>query len=144
MKLLDRKNGNNIALIDEGSFCKTDTDLQMAEMDAHDYGTPQFPNNWMRSGEGRGSQSSFKISLQCKRLILIFKDSGSDEFGTADIRVDGVLVQKSIHVRSTGPIAMHYFCLTKNKLGSTPSRSTWQKVMNINASPFWVLAMWIN
>lgn len=94
VKLLDRKNGNNIALIDEGSFCKTDTDLQMAEVDAHDYGTPQFPNNWMRPGEGRGSQSSFNISLQCKRLILIFKDSGSDEFGTADIRVDGVLVRK--------------------------------------------------
>ncbi|WP_405132322.1 SGNH/GDSL hydrolase family protein [Paenibacillus sp. FSL H8-0317] len=94
VKLLDRKNGNHIARIDAGSFCKTDTDLQMAEMDAHDYGTPQFPNNWMRTGEGKENQSSFRISLQCKRLILIFKDSGNDEFGTADIRVDGVFVQK--------------------------------------------------
>ncbi|WKL01831.1 hypothetical protein Q0F98_36360 [Paenibacillus amylolyticus] len=66
----------------------------MAEMDAHDYGTPQFPNNWMRTGEGEEDQSSFRISLQCKRLILIFKDSGNDEFGTAHIKVDGVFVQK--------------------------------------------------
>ncbi|WP_340017199.1 SGNH/GDSL hydrolase family protein [Paenibacillus sp. FSL K6-1318] len=94
VKLLDRKNGNNIARIDAGSFDKTDADLQMAEMDAHDYGTPQFPNNWMRTGEGNDAQRSFKISLRCKRLILVFKDSGHDEFGSAQIRIDGKIVKQ--------------------------------------------------
>jgi lysophospholipase L1-like esterase len=95
VKLLDRKNGNNIARITAGSFDKTDTDLQMAEMDAHDYGTPQFPNNWMHTGEGTEVHSRFQLHIRCKRLILVFKDSGNDEFGTAHIKVDGVIVYKA-------------------------------------------------
>lgn len=86
-RLLDRQNGDRIARIDVGGFRETDMDLQLAEMDDHEYGTPQFPHNWMHtevSGDAR-----FSITLRSKRLILVFKDSGSSAFGTAEIRVDG-------------------------------------------------------
>ncbi|MGQ8872299.1 SGNH/GDSL hydrolase family protein [Paenibacillus sp. TSA_86.1] len=89
VKLLDRKNGEKIARIDSGSFCQTDTELQMTEMDDHDYGTPLFPNNWMYVPGARAERKGFKLHLRCSRLILIFKDSDSDMFGTAHIKVDG-------------------------------------------------------
>ncbi|WP_440119496.1 SGNH/GDSL hydrolase family protein [Paenibacillus sp. QZ-Y1] len=95
IKLMDRQNGDTIARIETGGFGKTDTDLQMTEIDDHDYGTPLFPNNWMYSNEDGEGQGSFKLSLCCRRLILVFKDSGSDEFGTAMIKVNGEIVRKA-------------------------------------------------
>ncbi|GIO66034.1 SGNH/GDSL hydrolase family protein [Paenibacillus cookii] len=86
-RLLDRLNGNSVARIDPGGFRETDTDLQLAEMDDHDDGTPQFPYNWMHTAES--GDGHFSMTLRSKRLILVFKDSGSSEFGTAEIRVDG-------------------------------------------------------
>jgi hypothetical protein len=35
----------------------------------------------------------FTMTLRCKRLLLIYKDSGSSKFGTATIKVDGKLVK---------------------------------------------------
>ncbi|MGP3785325.1 MULTISPECIES: SGNH/GDSL hydrolase family protein [unclassified Paenibacillus] len=95
VKLLDRLNGESVARIDVGGFGETDTDLQMAEMDDDPYGTPHFPNNWMYTRESGSQAGSFKMILRSKRLILIFKDSASDEFGTANICVDGELVHKA-------------------------------------------------
>lgn len=91
VRLLDRSNGSSIANISEGGFYATDTDLQYAEMDDHPYGTPQFPNNWMHAAES--SNDSFTMTLLSKSLLLIYKDSGSDEFGSANIWVDGQLVK---------------------------------------------------
>jgi hypothetical protein len=95
VKLLDRLNGDSIAQIDNGGFVSTDTDLQMAEMDDHTYGTSHFPNNWMYTGKSEDGERRFKMILRSKRLILVFKDSGSDEFGIANISVDGVLVRQA-------------------------------------------------
>lgn len=89
--LLDRMNNDCIAWIDAGGFGATDRDLQLTEMDDHSYGTPQFPNNWMHKGET--GILPFVMKIRSKRLILVFKDSGDPEFGTANIRVDGTLVQ---------------------------------------------------
>lgn len=92
-KLLDRLNGDSIARIEAGGFRETDTDLQLTEMDDHAYGTPLFPNNWMHTGQNVTGHASFKLILRSKRLILVFKDSGRADFGTANIRVDGALVR---------------------------------------------------
>ncbi|WP_342556021.1 SGNH/GDSL hydrolase family protein [Paenibacillus sp. FSL R7-0652] len=89
VKLLDRKNADQIARVEIGSFCHTDTELQMTEMDDHDYGTPLFPNNWMNVPGEAAVGSSFKLHLRCSHLILIYKDSDSERFGTAQIKVDG-------------------------------------------------------
>ncbi|MEO2202824.1 SGNH/GDSL hydrolase family protein [Paenibacillus pabuli] len=95
VKLLDRKNGNQLAKINPGCFAQTDTDLQMAEMDDHDYATPLFPHNWMYTRGDRAEAQKFKLQMRCRCLLLIFKDSGSDEFGTALIKVDGVLTKQA-------------------------------------------------
>jgi len=93
IRLLDRMNGHRFAQIDMGGFSGTDSDLQLAEMDDHTYPTPHFPNNWMY--EGGADQDRFQITIRSKRLILIFKDSGNPEFGTADIWVDGKKVTEA-------------------------------------------------
>ncbi|MFE6076550.1 SGNH/GDSL hydrolase family protein [Paenibacillus sp. NPDC057886] len=95
VKLLDRLNGDSVARIDVGGFGATDTDLQMAEMDDDSFGTPHFPNNWMHTRESASEAGSFKMILRSKRLILVIKDSGSEEFGIANIRVDGELFKQA-------------------------------------------------
>ena len=91
VKLLDRLNGDSIAIIDEGGFQEIDIDLQQAEMDDHSFGTLQFPNNWMHSSESY--KHYFKMTIRSKRLIMIFKDTGSADFGSAIIWVDGKQVR---------------------------------------------------
>ncbi|CAM3372906.1 SGNH/GDSL hydrolase family protein [Paenibacillus lupini] len=87
IRLLDRSNCEGIAVIEAGSFIETDTDLHMVELDFDSFGTPQFPFNWMHTAEA--GDGSFKLTIHSKRLILVFKDSGSQEFGSAEILVDG-------------------------------------------------------
>lgn len=87
MRLLDRSHNEGIAKIAVGGFTETDKELQMVEMDDHPHGTPQFPFNWMRAATS--GSDGFRMTIECKSLILVFKDSGSAEFGKADILVDG-------------------------------------------------------
>lgn len=89
--LLDRANGSSIANISEGGFDAIDTELQMAEMDDQPYGTPQFPNNWMHTADS--SNHNFTMTIRSKSLLLVYKDSGSDDYGSANIYVDGKIVK---------------------------------------------------
>lgn len=91
VQLLDRNNSTGIAKITVGSFCAADSELQFAEMDDHLYGTPQFPHNWMHTTES--GSDSFIMTLHSKSLLLIYKNSGRDDFGNADIWIDGKLVK---------------------------------------------------
>ncbi|WP_337248156.1 SGNH/GDSL hydrolase family protein [Bacillus sp. USDA818B3_A] len=95
VQLLDRKDNRIAARIEKGGFGETDTDLQLVEMDANTYLTPQFPNNWFHTAAS--DRESFKMTINSRSLILVFKDSGSSEFGTADIFVDGH------HIKSLDP-----------------------------------------
>ncbi|MFW5982272.1 MAG: SGNH/GDSL hydrolase family protein [Halanaerobiaceae bacterium] len=85
--LLDRKDNRDLAEIDPGGFQEIDTDLQMVEMDLDPHGTAQFPHNWMKTRSS--GNEGFKMTITSKGLILVFKDSGSSEFGKADVYVDG-------------------------------------------------------
>jgi hypothetical protein len=87
VQLLDRKDNRLDAKINMGGFWETDEELQMVEMDANPSGTPQFPNNWMHTASS--GNESFKMTINSRSLILVFKDSGNSEFGIADIYVDG-------------------------------------------------------
>ena len=87
IKLLDRKDNSNIATIIEGSFTEIDKELQEVEMDLNKEATPQFPYNWMRNG--KTGNESFIMKISSRNLMLVFKDSGSPDFGKADIYVDG-------------------------------------------------------
>lgn len=87
IRLLDRKTNTHVAVIDEGGFTETDRDLQMVEMDLDSHGTAQFPYNWMHTPSS--GNDSFKMTIRSKGLMLVFKDSGSSEFGRAEVYVDG-------------------------------------------------------
>lgn len=92
VKLLDRSNAAEVAVIDMGGFCEVDLDLQMVELDADSRRSPQFPHNWMHE-PGKGA-SEFRMTLSSQRLLLVFKDSGSSEFGCVDVWVDGKAVKQ--------------------------------------------------
>lgn len=94
VRLLDRRNGPDMVKIDEGGFRATDSDLQFAEMDDHSFGTPQFPNNWMHTAES--DSESFIMTLRCKSLLLVYKNTGRDDFGDADIWFDGQHVKMAM------------------------------------------------
>jgi hypothetical protein len=93
IRLLDRMSliepGAVITGIEPGGFSENDTELQRVEMDADPYGTAEFPHNWMHTASS--APVSFKLAITSRILILVFKDSGSPEFGKADIIVDGTV-----------------------------------------------------
>lgn len=89
VRLLDRKEMPAGAVVSCGSFCHRDDDLQAVEMDEELLLTPQFPNNWMYDGaKGKGDEP-FVLELDCRALVLVFKDSGEVKAGRADVFVDG-------------------------------------------------------
>ncbi|WP_313344262.1 SGNH/GDSL hydrolase family protein [Lacrimispora sp.] len=89
VKLLDKKDHYEDAVIQCGGFTKTDTELQWVEMDEDLFGTPQFPYNWMYDGTGNEKNSFFELTLNCRALLLIYKDSGANDVGKADVFLDG-------------------------------------------------------
>lgn len=89
VKLLDKKNHNPKANIRCGGFTKTDTELQRVEMDEDLFGTPQFPYNWMYDGTKAFGDSTFELTITCRALLLIYKDSGANDVGKADVFLDG-------------------------------------------------------
>lgn len=88
--LIDKKDNVEVSYISEGGFVETDTELQMVEIDDNPFASPQFPYNWMHSSAS--GDESFKLKIKNKSLVIIFKDSGSNEFGKADVYVDGKLL----------------------------------------------------
>ncbi|MDD5900164.1 MAG: SGNH/GDSL hydrolase family protein [Lachnospiraceae bacterium] len=90
VRLLDRKDGFAGAEISCGSFTESDMDLHYVEMNLDNYRTPMFPNNWTATGET--GDEPFVIKIKSPYLLVITKDTGSMEFGKADIYVDGEYV----------------------------------------------------
>lgn len=88
VRLLDRKDFYSKAVIKENSFEYTDTELQCVEMDDIITPKPQFPYNWMYDGEKNCSCPAFEMEIECKALLVVFKDSGSNKWGKADVYVD--------------------------------------------------------
>jgi len=74
--------------LSEGSFTGIDKELQCVEQDDHAYVTPEFPDHWMYEG-GKDTPESFTMTLCCKDLLLVYKDSGDRSFGTVEVLVDG-------------------------------------------------------
>lgn len=87
VKLLDKKDTYSHAEISEGGFIWTDKELQCVEMDAERSLTPEFPYNWMYDGT-KSEETWFEMRINCKSLLLIFKDSGEVNVGKAKVSVD--------------------------------------------------------
>ncbi len=96
IELLDRKeleelkDKYDIVIDDEGSFNCKDTDLQAVEMDKDIKMIPEFPNNWCHPENGE--DAAFKMSLTCKKLLLVYKDSAYASHGVAEVFVDDKLI----------------------------------------------------
>ncbi len=87
VRLLDRLDGFDGAEISCGAFTESDMDLHYVEMNLNNFRTPMFPNNWTATGET--GDEPFVIKIKSPYLLVITKDTGSMDFGKADIYVDG-------------------------------------------------------
>ena len=91
VRLMDKKDVYEGAVIEAGDFTATDDELQSVEMDDALTLTPEFPYNWMYDGT-KTDVKAFTLRMNCKALVLIFKDSGEVDVGKAEVYVDGVHV----------------------------------------------------
>ncbi len=81
-----------ITEIDAGGFNKTDSNTGVYQYPYNGKtGVAWFPENWMHT-ESSGS-ASFKATVQCKTLMVIYKFSSSQKTGSADLYVDGKKVK---------------------------------------------------
>ena len=89
-------NDKNVT-ISAGAFNQKDDAIQ-----GYMHGGKCFPENWSRpstpstpsTGSGTGGTADnvpFTMTLNCKSLIMIYKNANNDSFGKADIFVDGKL-----------------------------------------------------
>lgn len=95
----DRKDAEQYAKIIQSGYDAKDTEIQYVERNMDLTPSPEFADNWMNDGTVKNAE--FRMKITCKNLVAVIKDSGSSEFGTADILVDGKLV-KSINPLDNG------------------------------------------
>ena len=57
-------------------------------MDSEVVPVPEFPNNWHYDGSSADPEP-FRMKISCKKLLIVMKDSGFNEYGTAEVYVDG-------------------------------------------------------
>lgn len=98
VSLIDRKTENPDAVISAGNFTETDNAIQMVERNMDLGGSPEFPNNWMYTG---GDNVPFTIDVNCKSLLIVYKDSESINDGIAEVWADGEL-KLTINPRDVG------------------------------------------
>ena len=88
IKLVTAKDAKG-AKITKGDFNAKDTQVHAFMRN----GELAFADNWMY--DGSGSNKEFSIKLNCKNILLNFKQSGNmEEFGTAVILIDGEPVRE--------------------------------------------------
>ncbi len=83
--LVDRKDAMEGVTVTEGDFTGTDNEIQAVERDFDLALTPCFPYNYLHTEGDR----PFVIELDCKRFVLIFKDSSSINTGIAEVYDNG-------------------------------------------------------
>lgn len=75
--------------IQSGTFCTKDEAIQ-----AYSHGGKCFPENWAKPAGDSSSTSEnlpFTMSLECKSLIMVYKNADNNNFGKAEVYIDGVL-----------------------------------------------------
>ena len=75
----------DIAILSEGAFGGRDAELQCVELDDEPFATPEFTDNWMSGG----GTEPLALTIRCRTLLLVYKDSGDARFGKALVIVDG-------------------------------------------------------
>ncbi len=84
--LVDSSNVEQYAKVTNRGFTEVDTEIQYVERDMNNFPTPEFECNWAKTAEVNDAE--FTMTLTCKNIVLVSKDSGSPKFGKADVYVD--------------------------------------------------------
>ena len=71
-----------------GSFTEKDTMLQCVEKDLNSHVLPEYPENWYYTGQN--GHDSFQMEIECKDLMIVYKDEGNPTFGKAEVFIDGI------------------------------------------------------
>ena len=77
---------NSKVVIDAGDFNQKDSQIQ-----GYSKGGKSFPENW-KKGSSK-SEKNFTMFLECKNLMIVYKNSNSKTFGKAEVLVDGKVVK---------------------------------------------------
>ncbi len=88
--LVDSVNIADFGSVTENGFDYKDNEIQHVERDMDNFATPVLENGWAK--EYGTKDAEFNMTITCKNLILVSKDSGSPQFGKADVYVDDKLV----------------------------------------------------
>lgn len=88
--LVDSLNISDYAAVTSSGFDYKDTELQCVERNMDKFSTPVLENGWAK--ESGTKEAEFNMTVTCKNLVLISKDSGDPQFGKADVYVDDKLV----------------------------------------------------
>ncbi|MDE7327252.1 MAG: SGNH/GDSL hydrolase family protein [Lachnospiraceae bacterium] len=91
LRVYTREEQEDGIAVSTGGFDGTDRELQYVERNTNAFATPEFPKNWMHAGGAAGEP--YRITLNCKDLLLVYKDSGDQKFGKAQVFVDGTLTR---------------------------------------------------
>ena len=75
-------NDKNVT-IKAGAFSNKDDAIQ-----GYMHGGKCFPENWSKTSDDK---TPFTMTLECKSLIMIYKNANNDSFGKAEVYVDGKL-----------------------------------------------------
>lgn len=95
IKMLEANTEAEGVTIERGSF--SDTDEALVTLSYAPRKT--FPDNWKHS-QGNGNES-FKVTLNAKNIMLVYKESSSPSFGAADVYLDGEFV-RTINSHASG------------------------------------------
>lgn len=68
-------------------FEDTDPEIQFVERNEDLKSSPVLENGWAKQNDGK--EAVFEMTICCRGLILVSKDSGDPSFGKADVYVDG-------------------------------------------------------
>lgn len=88
--LVDSTNIDKYASVTQRGFDHKDTQIQYVERNMDNFGSPVLENGWAKEGDTKDAE--FVMTITCKNIVLVSKDSGSPRFGKADVYVDDKLV----------------------------------------------------
>lgn len=84
----DAQSDAAIGSIDAGGFCEKDSATGNFQYSYNGQNKAQwFPDNWMHTSAS--GSDSLKITVTCKTLMLVYKQSSATSYGKADLYVDG-------------------------------------------------------
>lgn len=88
LKVFTKQDAVKGIAVEAGGFTQVDRELQYVERNQNAFATPEFEKNWMHAGDGE--DAPYRMTIFCKDLLLVYKDSGDQKFGRAQVWVDGV------------------------------------------------------